>query len=67
MTRWGDYYDHERPDSTLNYLRPMDYYQDNAAARLAEQKQKLAQALETRKQYWQAYANVNELQGLSPK
>ena len=61
MTRWGDYYNHERPHSALDYLRPVNYYRGDPAARLAERKQKLAQALETRKQYWQAYANVNEL------
>lgn len=65
MTRWGDYYNYERPHSALDYLRPVDYYRGDPAARLAERKQKLAQALEARKQYWQAYANVNELQGLS--
>lgn len=67
MTRWGHYYNYKRPHSALKYLRPADYYRGDPAARLAEREHKLAQALEARGQYWQAYGNVKELQNLSLK
>ena len=65
MKEWGDYYNHKRPHSALKYLRPVDYYRGDPAARLAERETKLAQALEARKQYWEVYATVKELQNLS--
>jgi hypothetical protein len=67
MARWQQYYNYERPHSALKYLRPIDYYRGDPAARLAEREQKLAQALDTQRQYWEAYANVKELQNLSLK
>ena len=67
MDRWGRYYNYKRPHSALKYLRPVDYYRGDPAARLAEREQKLAQALEARGQYWQAYEDVKELQNLSLK
>lgn len=65
MTEWQQYYNHKRPHSALKYLRPIDYYRGDPAARLAERYRKLDQALEARRLYWQAYANVKELQNLS--
>ena len=67
MARWGHYYNYERPHSSLKYLRPVDHYRGDPAARLAERDWKLAQALEDRGQYWQAYGSVKELQKLSLK
>jgi putative transposase len=60
MAGWGHYYNYERPHSALKYLRPVDYYRGDPAARLAERERKLAQAAEARKTYWQAYGNVKE-------
>ena len=67
MERWGHYYNYKRPHSALRYLRPVDYYRGDPAARLAEREQKMTQALAARKQYWQAIGNVKELQNLSLK
>jgi putative transposase len=53
MERWSHYYNHKRPHSALKYLRPVDYYRGDPGARLAEREQKLSQALEARKLYWQ--------------
>jgi hypothetical protein len=53
--------------SALKYLRPMDYYRGDPAGMLAEREQKLAQALDARRQYWEAYVNVKEPQNLSLK
>jgi transposase InsO family protein len=60
MTNWSAYYSHQRPHSALNYLRPVDYYQGDPQARLAEREQKLARAAEARQVYWQAHSNVKE-------
>jgi len=60
MTRWSHYYNYKRPHSALNYLRPVDYYRGNPVARLAEREQKLVQALEARKAYWEAHSDVKE-------
>lgn len=67
MERWSHYYNNKRPHSALQYLRPVDYYRGDPAARLAERKQKLAQALVARELYWQVIGNVKELQNLSLK
>jgi len=67
MDQWSRYYNHKRPHSALRYLRPVDYYRGDPAARLAEREQKMTQALAARKQYWQAIGNVKELQNLSLK
>lgn len=60
MTRWSYYYNYNRPHSALNYLRPVDYYRGDPAVRLAEREQKLLQALEARKAYWEAHSGVKE-------
>ena len=60
MTRWSHYYNYKRPHSALNYLRPVDYYRGDPVARLAEREQKLVQALEARKAYWEAHSDVKE-------
>jgi transposase InsO family protein len=60
MANWSRYYNYERPHSALHYLRPADYYRGDPAARLAEREQKLAQAAEARRRYWEAYSNVKE-------
>lgn len=65
MARWSDNYNYEWPPLALHYLRPVDYYRGDPAARLAEREQKLAEASEPWRQYWQAYANVKELPELS--
>jgi len=52
LTRWHGYYNHRRPHSALRYLRPVDYYRGDPAARLAERRQKLQQGLTIRQTYW---------------
>ncbi len=59
LTRWSHHYNYERPHSALRYLRPVDYYRGDPAARLAEREQKLARAVQERKAYWQTQ-NVTE-------
>ncbi len=46
------YYNDQRPHSALHYLRPIDYYRGDPAARLAERQAKLHQAAEARRCYW---------------
>lgn len=53
MTRWGTYYNTDRPHSSLGYLYPVDYYRGDPVARLAERQGKLAEALKQRQEYWQ--------------
>lgn len=60
MARWSHYYNYERPHSALKYLRPVDYYRGDPAVRLVEREQKLLQALEARKVYWEAHSDVKE-------
>ena len=45
------YYNEHRAHSALHYLRPMDYYRVDPAARLAEREAKLRAAAEARKHY----------------
>ena len=52
MASWSDYYNYERPHSSLDYLCPADYYRGDPEARLAERERKLAQAAEARKSNW---------------
>jgi len=52
LTRWGHYYNYERPHASLAYLCPIDYYRGDPPARLAERERKLAQAREARQAYW---------------
>jgi len=60
MSRWSHYYNYQRPHPALNYLRPVNYYRGDPATRLAEREQKLVQALEARKAYWEAHSDVKE-------
>jgi transposase InsO family protein len=46
------YYNERRAHSALHYLRPMDYYRGDPAARLAEREAKLRAATEARQRYW---------------
>lgn len=48
------------PHSVLHYMRSVDYYRGDPAARLAERQQKLAQVVETRNAYWKAHSDVEE-------
>jgi transposase InsO family protein len=50
------YYNEKRPHSALHYLRPIDYYRGNPAARLAEREAKLRRAAEAREGYWQTHS-----------
>lgn len=45
-----DHYNHCRLHSSLNFLRPVDYYRENPEALLAERRRKLITARELRKQ-----------------
>jgi len=45
-----DHYNHYRLHSSLNFLRPVDYYRGNPEALLAERRRKLTTARELRKQ-----------------
>ena len=45
-----DHYNHYRLHSSLNFLRPLDYYRGNPEALLAERRRKLTTARELRKQ-----------------
>lgn len=60
LVGWSDYYNHQRPHSALRYLRPVDYYRGDPEARLAERRQKLAQAVEARGTYWKEHSDVKE-------
>ncbi|MFH0958498.1 MAG: hypothetical protein V1897_07315, partial [Pseudomonadota bacterium] len=44
------HYNHHRLHSSLNFLRPVDYYRGNPEALLAERRRKLVTARELRKQ-----------------
>lgn len=48
IAEWVDYYNHRRLHAGLGYLRPVDYYQGNPEALLAERKRKLAEAARSR-------------------
>jgi transposase InsO family protein len=50
LARWVRYYDEERLNSALKYLRPVDYYRGNPEALLAERKRKLRAAAAKRKE-----------------
>lgn len=45
-----DHYNHHRLHSSLNFLRPVDYYRGNPEALLAERRRKLTQARDLRRQ-----------------
>lgn len=55
MTRWQQYYNHERPHTALHYLHPIDYYRGDPVARLAEREEKLRCAVDARTEYWQVH------------
>lgn len=55
LTRWQQYYNHERPHTALQYLRPIDYYRGDPVARLAEREEKLRHAADARAIYWQEH------------
>jgi putative transposase len=59
MESWAEYYNYKRPHSAIKYLVPADYYRGNPDSRIAERKEKLVQAVEARKTYWQKQ-NVRE-------
>jgi len=50
LRQWVNYYNQERLHSALNYLRPVDYYEGNPEALLAERKRKLTAATARRKE-----------------
>ena len=60
LAGWAHYYNHERPHSGLEYLRPVDYYRGDPVARLAERERKLAHAAEARQVYWLGHSAVKE-------
>jgi len=45
-----EHYNHERLHSSLQFLRPVDYYRGDPETLLAERRRKLVQARELRKQ-----------------
>jgi len=54
MEQWERFYNHERPHSALDYLRPVDYYRGDPQARLDAREDKLSMALAKRQAYWQS-------------
>ena len=60
MEDWNDYYNYRRPHSAIRYLVPADYYRGNPDARIAERREKLSQAVERRKVYWEEKLTLNE-------
>jgi putative transposase len=50
LRKWVGYYNQERLHSALNYLRPVNYYEGNPEALLAERKRKLTTAAARRKE-----------------
>jgi transposase InsO family protein len=50
LRHWVKYYNQERLHSALNYLRPVDYYEGDPRALLAERKRKLGAATIRRKE-----------------
>lgn len=57
LTRWQQYYNHERPHTALHYLHPVDYYRGDPPARLAEREEKLRCAADARAEYWQVHTH----------
>jgi len=60
LTRWSHYHNYQRPHSSLKYLRPVDYYRGDPAARLADREGKLGQAAQARQVYWLSHSTVRE-------
>ncbi len=50
LRQWVSYYNQERLHSALNYLRPVDYYEGDPEALLAERKRKMTEAATRRKE-----------------
>jgi len=49
ITKYIDYYNNERLHSSINYLRPIDYYKGNPEKILKEREDKILRAKESRK------------------
>ena len=49
IAKYVDYYNNERLHSSINYLRPVDYYKGNPEEILKEREDKLLRAKESRK------------------
>jgi transposase InsO family protein len=54
MAQWIAYYNSERLHSAIWYLTPNDVFNDRAAERIAERKEKLHNAFIKRQEYWRA-------------
>ena len=54
LNHYRAYYNDRHPHSALRYLCPLEYYQGDPAARLAEREAKLKAAAHARRAYWQA-------------
>ena len=50
LRQWVSYYNQERLHSALNYLRPVDYYEGDPEALLAERERKMTEAATRRKE-----------------
>ncbi len=62
MGKWQQYYNHQRPHWAIQYLCPIDYYRGDPATRLAQREQKLVQAAEHRRRYWQNQMEITNPQ-----
>ena len=49
IAKYIDYYNNERLHSSINYLRPIDYYKGNPGVILKEREEKILRAKESRK------------------
>jgi len=58
MEEWSYFYNHRRTHSALQYLRPIDYYRGDPAARKAERERKLAQGIALRETYWKDHGRT---------
>jgi transposase InsO family protein len=65
MERWDEYYNYKRPHSAIKYLVPADYYRGDPDGRIEERKEKLVQAVEMRKVYWQRERDTDQGQTLT--
>ena len=65
MERWDEYYNYRRPHSAIQYLVTADYYRGNPDDRIAERKEKLVQAVERRKDYWEGQISEDQGQTLT--
>ena len=58
VERYVDHYNHIRLHSSLFYLRPVDFLSGNVEELLKARQDKLDQAVEYRKKYWESKINV---------